>query len=172
VQLARRLDYRDGDAATVVARFRADCQRHMDAVAASFAALFYGAESDKAESDGGRSSTLLAGLDDDPAEAEAELAALGFLDPRSARDHLMLLRDGAPTSRAHPRRKQLLLDVAPALLGEVTRAPDLTWRSGTSLASSPRSAPVRASCRCSRRTRRSAACSCGSSARASSFRRS
>jgi glutamate-ammonia-ligase adenylyltransferase len=124
VQLARRLGYRDGDAATILARFRVDRERHMEAVAASFAALFYGAESDNAESGDGRYATLFAGLDDDPAKAETELAALGFLDPRSARDHLVLLRDGAPTSRAHPRRKQLLLAVAPALLGEVTHAPD------------------------------------------------
>lgn len=124
VQLARRLGYRDGDGAAVLAAFHADRTRHMDAVAASFAALFYGAETGRAASADARTAALLAGLDDDAGKVEAELASLGFLDPRSARDHLLLLRDGAPTSRAHPRRKQLLLTVAPALLGEVTRAPD------------------------------------------------
>src|SRR4029078_2190990 len=71
VQLARRLGY-CGDAATILARFRADRERHMEAVAASFAALFYGAELDNAESDDGRYSALLAGLDDQPTKAEAE----------------------------------------------------------------------------------------------------
>ncbi len=123
LQLARRLGYRAADPASLLAAFRADRDRHMDAVAASFAALFYGAETTRAERADARYATLLAGLDD-VGRAEAELAALGFADPRSARDHLVLLRDGAPTSRAHPRRKQLLLAVAPALLGEVTRAPD------------------------------------------------
>ncbi len=124
VQLARRLGYRDDDAGAALAAFRADRERHMEAVAASFAALFYGAEANRTESDDGRYTALLAGLDGDPAKAEQELAALGFADPRSGREHLLLLRDGAPTSRAHPRRKRLLLAVAPTLLGEVTRAPD------------------------------------------------
>ena len=95
----------------------------MDEVATSFGALFYGAETRRAERDDGRATALLASLDDAPA-AERALGALGFVDPRAARDHLVLLRDGAPTSRANPRRRQLLLAVAPALLGEVTRAPD------------------------------------------------
>ena len=124
IRLARRLGYRAPDPAVALAEFRDDRRRHMDAVAASFAALFYGSEAGRAESDDGRAAALLAGLDDDPAGAEAALAALGFVDPRAARDHLVLLRDGAPTSRANPRRKLLLLAVAPALLGEVTRAPD------------------------------------------------
>jgi len=124
VRLARRLGYRDLEPAVALARFRADLRRHTDAVATSFAALFYASETDRADSDDGRHASLLAGLDEDPARAEAELAALGFLDPRAARDHLVLLRDGAPSSRATPRRKQLLLAVAPSLLGEVSRAPD------------------------------------------------
>ena len=124
VQLARRLGYREPDPAAALASFRAERTRHMDAVAASFAALFYGAETSRADGADARYATVLAGLDDDAAKAEAELAALGFRDPRAARDHLLLLRDGAPTSRANPRRKQLLLTVAPALLAEVTRAPD------------------------------------------------
>src|SRR5262249_7925648 len=86
-------------------------------------ALFYGSEARRGEADD-RSTALLAGLDEDPAAAEAALAAFGFLDTRSARDHLVLLRDGAPSSRAHPRPKQLLLGVAPALPAEVARAPD------------------------------------------------
>ncbi|MCC6764465.1 MAG: bifunctional [glutamate--ammonia ligase]-adenylyl-L-tyrosine phosphorylase/[glutamate--ammonia-ligase] adenylyltransferase [Deltaproteobacteria bacterium] len=124
LQLARRLGYRGDGADGVLAAFRADRVRHMDAVAASFASLFYGAETTRAENADERYAALLAGLDDDPAKTDAELAAVGFADPRSAREHLVLLRDGAPTSRANPRRKQLLLTVAPALLGEVTRAPD------------------------------------------------
>ncbi len=124
VRLARRLGYRDGDSDLALGRFRTDLRRHMDAVATSFAALFYGPENERADRDDGRHAVLLAGLDDDPAKAEAELAALGFLDPRAARDHLVLLRDGAPSSRATPRRKQLLTAVAPTLLAEVARAPD------------------------------------------------
>jgi glutamate-ammonia-ligase adenylyltransferase len=122
VRLARRLGYRDLDPTVALGRFRADLRRHTEAVATSFAALFYASEADRADSDG--HADLLAGLDEDPARAEAELSALGFLDPRAARDHLVLLRDGAPSSRATPRRKQLLLAVAPTLLGEVARAPD------------------------------------------------
>jgi len=124
VQLARRLGYRDVDPAAALARFQADRHRHMDEVAASFAALFYGSRVTMAEAGDGRYASLLAGIDENPAKAEAELATLGFLDPSSARDHLVLLRDGAPSSPATPRRRQLLLAVAPALLGEVTRAPD------------------------------------------------
>jgi glutamate-ammonia-ligase adenylyltransferase len=124
VQLARRLGYRAPDPAIALAQFQEARRGHMDAVAASFAALFYGSQATIAEADDGRCAALLAGLDVDAAKAEAELTTLGFRDPASARDHLMLLRDGAPTSRATPRRKQLLLAVAPALLGEVMRAPD------------------------------------------------
>jgi glutamate-ammonia-ligase adenylyltransferase len=124
VQLARRLGYRDLDPAAALARFQADRRRHMDAVATSFADLFYGSQATMAEADDGRYARLLAGLDDDAEKAEAGLAALGFRDPRSARDDLVLLRDGPPSSRATPRRKQLLLAVVPALLGEVARAPD------------------------------------------------
>ncbi|MEB2285036.1 MAG: bifunctional glutamine synthetase adenylyltransferase/deadenyltransferase [Polyangiaceae bacterium UTPRO1] len=123
LQLARRLGYR-GAADVALASFRGDRVRHMEAVAASFAALFYGAEASRTEDADGRYAGLLAGLDEDPAKTESDLAALGFADPRSARAQLVLLRDGAPTSRANPRRKQLLLAVAPALLGEVARAPD------------------------------------------------
>lgn len=122
VRLARRLGYRDLDPAVALARFQVDLRRHMDAVATSFAALFYASEAERGDSDG--HADLLAGLDEDPARAEAELTALGFLDPRAAREHLVLLRDGAPSSRATPRRKQLLLAVAPTLLTEVARAPD------------------------------------------------
>ncbi len=123
-RLARRLGYRDGDPAVALTKFRDDLARHMDAVATSFAALFYGADANRAERDDGETARLLAELDADPRGAERALAALGFRDARGAREYLVLLRDGAPTSRAHPRRKQLLLAVAPALLGEVTRAPD------------------------------------------------
>jgi len=123
VELARRLGYRDVDPATALARFRADCARHMEAVATSFASLFYGSQ-DAGPADDGRSTSLLAALDEHPAQAEAELGRLGFRDPHAARDHLVLLRDGAPSSPATPRRKHLLLGVAPALLGEVLRAPD------------------------------------------------
>ena len=124
VQLARRLGYRDGDPAVERARFRADRDRHMDAVAGSFAALLYGSQSGIAEADdGGRAAALLAGLDD-ARQTAAALAALGFRDRDAAREHLVLVRVGAPSSAATPRRKQLLLAVAPALLGEVTRAPD------------------------------------------------
>ncbi len=123
VQLARRLGYREHDAAAALARFQADLRRHMDAVAATFAASFYDSRATIAEADDGRAAGLLAGLDD-AVGAERELATLGFRDPATAREHLVLLRDGAPSARATPRRKQLLMAVAPALLGEVTRAPD------------------------------------------------
>jgi glutamate-ammonia-ligase adenylyltransferase len=123
VHLARRLGYRGVDPTASVEAFRADCRRHMDAVATAFAASFYESAATIAGADDGRYAALLAGLDD-VARAEEELASLGFRDAGGARTHLVLLRDGAPSSRATPRRKQLLTTVAPALLGDVMRAPD------------------------------------------------
>ena len=98
IRLARRLGYRAPDPGVALAEFRDDRRRHMDAVAASFAALFYGSEAGRAESDDGRAAALLASLDDDPAAAEAALAALGFHDP-PRRAIPRLAADGAPTSR-------------------------------------------------------------------------
>jgi glutamate-ammonia-ligase adenylyltransferase len=123
LQLARRLGYARRDPATALARFRADCGRYRDAVHASFTALLYSSREAIGRETDARLAGLLAGLEDE-ARTSAELRALGFRDVAGSLAHLRLLRDGAPSSPATPRRKKLLLEVAPTLLQAITRAPD------------------------------------------------
>ncbi len=123
LRLARRLGYARPDPADALPRFRAELQRHMDAVYESFSALFYEPRAEIDRTGDARVTGLFAALDDDAHAADA-LVALGFRDVEGGRANLRLLRDGSPTSPASPRRKKLLLTVAPALLGEITRAPD------------------------------------------------
>ena len=123
LHLARRLGYGRPDPATALARFRDDCRHHMDAVHASFASLFYAPRETMERETDTRLVDLLASLDDTE-PTRARLGALGFRDLEGGLTNLRLLRDGAPSSPATPRRRKLLLQVAPALLGEIARAPD------------------------------------------------
>lgn len=123
LHLARRLGYGREDPTSALARFREDCRRHMDVVAAAFAALFYSSREAIGRATDPRLTALLADLDDVPATL-ARLRDLGFRAAEEAVANLRLLRDGAPSSRSTPRRRQLLLEVAPALLGEIVQAPD------------------------------------------------
>ena len=175
MQLARRLGYRDVDPDAALGALSG---RHAAATwtpsPPPFAALFYNSQRDhrrgRRRSRTRRCSPASTRIRRRPTRA---LAALGFRDPRSAREHLVLLRDGAPSSPATPRRKQLLLAVAPALLGEVTRAPDpdlaLRHLAGFITAIGARSSFLVAA---GGESRPRCACWCGSSARASSCRRS
>ncbi len=123
LHLARRLGYAREDAASAVTRFRDDCRRHMEAVHNSFAAFFYSSREAIGRAADPRFTALLAELED--AEAtRTRLRDLGFHAVDEGVGNLRLLRDGAPTSRATPRRRQLLVEVAPALLGEIVQAPD------------------------------------------------
>ncbi len=123
LRLARRLGYAAADGATALTRFRGDCRRYMEAVHATFGALFYSPRAAIARAADTKVVGLLAALDDD-ARAASELRALGFRDLAEGRTNLRLLRDGSPTSPASPRRRKLLQALAPALLDEITRAPD------------------------------------------------
>ncbi len=123
LQLARRLGYGTRDPATALERFQVDRKRYMGAVHASFAALFYSARETIERDTDARLVDLLAQLEDE-VHAREELHALGFRDLAGGLTSLRLLRDGASSSPATPRRKKLLLEVAPALLGAITRAPD------------------------------------------------
>ena len=123
LHLARRLGYARGEPSTALQRFRDDCRRHMDTVHVSFRNLFYSSRQAIGRETDVRLVGLLAELDDEAGTA-ARLRELGFREVPEARENLRLLRDGAPASPATPRRKKLLLEVAPALLGEIARAPD------------------------------------------------
>ena len=123
LHLARRLGYARGEPSAALQRFRDDCRRYMDAVYASFRTLFYSSRQAIGRETDARLAGLLAELEDE-AGTDARLRELGFREIPEARENLRLLRDGAPASPATPRRKKLLLEVAPALLGEITRAPD------------------------------------------------
>jgi glutamate-ammonia-ligase adenylyltransferase len=122
LHLARRLGYGREDPASAVIRFRADCAAYTDTVHAAFSSLFY---SSRATIERAADPRFLALLDEgDDAALEHRLRGLGFHAVDEAAANLALLRDGAPASPATPRRRQLLREVAPALLGEVVRAPD------------------------------------------------
>jgi glutamate-ammonia-ligase adenylyltransferase len=122
LHLARRLGLAAVDPTATLARFRAECRRHMDTVFASFTAYFYTSRATIGRVADPRLTSVLAELED--AGTAARLRELGFLEIDAAVANLRLLRDGAPTARATPRRKKLLLEVAPALLGEIVHAPD------------------------------------------------
>ena len=123
LHLARRLGYGREDPGSALPRFHDDCRRHMQAIHAAFATLFYSSREAIGRAADPRLTALLAELDD-AAATRARLRELGFHAVDEALADLRLLRDGAPTSRATPRRRQLLLEVAPALLGEIVQAPD------------------------------------------------
>jgi glutamate-ammonia-ligase adenylyltransferase len=129
LHLARRLGYARGDAGDALERFRADRGRYMDGVYSAFTAFFYASRLAIGREADARLTAVLAELDDADA-TPARLRELGFREIAEARENLRLLRDGAPSSRATPRRRKLLLEVAPALLGEIARAadPDLALR--------------------------------------------
>ncbi|HEY2388509.1 MAG TPA: bifunctional [glutamate--ammonia ligase]-adenylyl-L-tyrosine phosphorylase/[glutamate--ammonia-ligase] adenylyltransferase [Candidatus Binatia bacterium] len=122
LHLARRLGYGREDPASALDRFRADCEAYTDTVHAAFASLFY---SSRAAIERAADPRFLALLDESDADAlESGLRALGFHAVEEAAANLVLLRDGSRTSPATPRRRQMLREVAPALLGEIVRAPD------------------------------------------------
>ncbi len=121
--LARRLGYGREHPETAVARFRDDCRRHMTTVDTSFTALFYSSREEIGRAADPRLTSLLAELESIDA-TRARLRELGFQAIDESIANLTLLRDGAPSSRATPRRRQLLMEIAPALLGEIVRAPD------------------------------------------------
>ncbi len=123
LHLARRLGYGREHPETAVARFRDDCRRHMDTVHESFTALFYSSREEIGRAADPRLTSLLADLEQVD-ETRARLRDLGFQAADEAIADLTLLRDGAPSSRSTPRRRQLLIEIAPALLGEIVQAPD------------------------------------------------
>ncbi len=137
------------------ASFATIAERHMDAVAASFAALFYGAEAGRAESDDGRSATLL---------AESRRRSGARPRPRSRRSGSSIRARRAITScccatvrrrRARTRAGSNYCSRSRRHCSARSRArPIRIWRSATSPASSPPSVRGRASSRCSPRTRR------------------
>ncbi len=131
VALARRLRYHlDGSGRTsaelarsAVSRFQRDLAAHTEFVHDLFASLFYSpAEEIKSATD--RSLALL--LDELEQEERAlwKLQELGFRDTEGAYRELKLLRDGPARARSTPRRRKLLRQLAPALLGEIGRSAD------------------------------------------------
>jgi len=118
--LARRLGYR-GDAA--VAQLWSDLDRHTERVRRAFDKLFYEPAAETQRAGGTQAVELLQHLDARETSV-AHLAQLGFADPGASYESLLLLRDGPASARARPRRKKVLYDLAPALLGSVLRSAD------------------------------------------------
>ena len=118
--LARRLGYHGED---VVTRFWTDVDRHTERVRRAFEKLFYEPAAETRRAGDPESVQLLRDLDAREASIE-RLRALGFADPETSYTNLVLLRDGPVSARARPRRKKVLYELAPALLGTILRAAD------------------------------------------------
>jgi glutamate-ammonia-ligase adenylyltransferase len=132
--LARRLGYRDPD---VVAQLWGDIDRHTERVRRAFEKLFYEPAAETRRAGDPESVRLLRELDAREPSI-AHLRALGFADPDTSHANLLLLRDGPASARARPRRKKVLYELAPALLGTILRAadPDLALQNMATFVSS------------------------------------
>jgi glutamate-ammonia-ligase adenylyltransferase len=131
--LARRLGYRG----EVVAQLWNDIDRHTERVRRAFEKLFYEPAAETRRAGDPESAQLLRDLEAREPSIE-RLRALGFADPETSYSNLLLLRDGPVSARARPRRKKVLYELAPALLGTILRAadPDLALQNMATFVSS------------------------------------
>jgi len=132
--LARRLGYHDTDA---VARFWSDFDRHSGRVRQAFEKLFYEPAAETRRAVAPETAELLRNLDAREPTVQ-RLRELGFAAPEPSYENMLLLRDGPAWARARPRRKKVLYDLAPALLGTILRAadPDLALQNMATFVSS------------------------------------
>jgi len=118
--LARRLGYSGAAAAVQLWR---DLDRHGERVRRAFEKLFYEPAEETRRAGDADTAQLLHNLDAREVSVQ-RLGELGFSDPASSYDNLLLLRDGPASARARPRRKKALYELAPALLGTILRSAD------------------------------------------------
>lgn len=116
--LARRMGFRGAGAA---AAFEAALREHTGLAHAEFASLFEVATTEREREPDTAAARVFEELDDTTAARE-RLARLGFVDLDTALADLALLRDGHRHAPASPRRRQVLAQLAPSLLGEITRS--------------------------------------------------
>ncbi len=132
--LARRLGYRGTDA---LGRLWADLDQHASRVRRAFEKLFYEPAAETRRAGDPETVKLLQTLE----AREPSIARLrewGFADPETSYENLLLLRDGPVSARARARRKRVLYELAPALLGNILRAadPDLALQNMATFVSS------------------------------------
>jgi glutamate-ammonia-ligase adenylyltransferase len=132
--LARRLGYR-GDG--VAAQLWADLNRHMDRVRRAFDKLFYEPAAETQRSADAEVIDLLQTLDSREASVR-RLQALGFAQPETSYDDLLLLRDGPASAPARAGRKKVLYEIAPSSLRIILQSadPDLALRNVATFISS------------------------------------
>jgi [glutamine synthetase] adenylyltransferase / [glutamine synthetase]-adenylyl-L-tyrosine phosphorylase len=132
--LARRLGYRGAD---VVAQLWGDLDRQTERVRRAFEKLFYEPAAETQRAGDPETVQLLRNLEAREPSVE-RLRALGFADPETSHENLLLLRDGPASARARPRRKKALYELAPALFGTILRAadPDLALQNMATFVSS------------------------------------
>ncbi len=132
--LARRLGYRGTDAA---AQLWADLDHHSACVRRAFEKLFYEPAAETRRAGDPETVQLLRNLDVRESSVQ-RLRELGFADPETSYENLRLLRDGPVWARARARRKKVLYELAPALLGAILRAanPDLALQNMATFVSS------------------------------------
>jgi len=118
--LARRLGYAGADATM---RLWADIDRHTEHVRRNFARLFYEPAAETRRAADPQAVQLLHALDHRDTSV-ATLRELGFADPESSYQNLLLLRDGPPGARSSARRRHVLRELAPALLGAIRTSAD------------------------------------------------
>jgi [glutamine synthetase] adenylyltransferase / [glutamine synthetase]-adenylyl-L-tyrosine phosphorylase len=132
--LARRLGYRADGAA---AQLWADLDRHRDRVRRAFEKLFYEPAAETRRSADAEVIELLQTLDNREASIR-RLQALGFTQPETSYDDLLLLRDGPPSAPARAGRKKVLYEIAPSSLRIILQSadPDLALRNVATFISS------------------------------------
>jgi len=132
--LARRLGYRADGAA---AQLWADLDRHRDRVRRAFEKLFYEPAAETRRAADAEVIELLQTLDNREASIR-RLQALGFTQPETSYDDLLLLRDGPPSAPARAGRKKVLYEIAPSLLRIILQSadPDLALRNVVTFISS------------------------------------
>lgn len=118
--LARRLGYRQADAS---GQFLADLHRHTELVRRTFEKLFHEPAAETRRSGDEATVQLVHHLDDRDASLTL-LKQLGFQRPEASYENLTLLRDGPSSAPARPRRRQVLYELAPALLAAIRDSPD------------------------------------------------
>lgn len=118
--LARRLGYRGVNS---VERFLADLERHGDLVRRAFEKLFHEPAAETRRSGDEVTEQLVRVLDDRDASLRL-LVQLGFERPEASYESLRLLQDGPSSAPARPRRRQVLYELAPALLAAIRESPD------------------------------------------------
>ncbi len=118
--LARRLGYRGQEAAS---ELWPELQRHNDFVRRSFEKLFHEPAAETRRSADAATDHLIRSLPDREGSIGV-LEELGFAEPERAYENLCALRDGPVGARTRPKYRQILDELAPALLQALLRSPN------------------------------------------------